>query len=201
MRQTHPETAAGFPPSPTEPKTPSDSGGETQGSFSSLINYDPTSQHAAARPRLTQQRPREEPPPPKPVFTPIISHAETLRLRLQVAMYKIKTNQIHVPFAELQIARDEHAQASNRRRVNEAVEEAVATLRREAMESMPEKQGPTPTLIPGPLLHPTAFSSRTIPHPEHQKAASRLPPMALFGRHGSAPLPDSMRDSIGDFGQ
>ncbi|KAM0719884.1 hypothetical protein Q7P37_004019 [Cladosporium fusiforme] len=202
---THAEPPSGFPPSPTEPNTPSDSGGETHESFSSLINYDPTSQHAATtRPRSRQQKQqqkiREEPPPPEFTFKSI-SHAETLRLRLQVAMYKIKTNQIHVPFAELQIERDEHAEASSRRRVNEAVEEAVATLRREAMERMPQKQGPTPTLIPGPLLHPTAFSSRMIPHPEHQKAANRLPPVALFGRHGSAPLPSSMAGSLGDFGQ
>jgi hypothetical protein len=83
-------------------------------------------------------------------------------------MYKIRTNQVHIPFAELQIENDERAEEMNKHRVNEAVEAAVATMRREAMESMPRSTYPAPTLIPGPLLYPTAYSSRTIYQPEPQ---------------------------------
>jgi hypothetical protein len=189
--------------SPTEPDTPSDSGGETHDSFTSLINYDPSSQHIAGpqQSRRQQHHPQflhdhSQPPPshyppqheqheqhqqhhqqqPPSLVFPTVSHAETLRLRLQVAMYKIRTNQVNVPFAELQIDNDERAEGMNRHRVSEAVEAAVATMRREAMESMPRSTYPAPTLIPGPLLYPTAYSSRTIQQPEPQ--AHDLGPLA-----------------------
>lgn len=79
-------------------------------------------------------------------------------------MYKIRTNQINTPFAELQISESNTAEspASTRHRVSSAVEAAVATMRREAMDTMPPNPYPVPTLIPGPLLYPTAFSSRMI---------------------------------------
>lgn len=76
-------------------------------------------------------------------------------------MYKIRTNQINTPFAELQIEEDDSAE-TRQHRVSSAVEAAVATMRREAMDSMPPNSYPVPTLIPGPLLYPTAFSSRMI---------------------------------------
>lgn len=81
-------------------------------------------------------------------------------------MYKIRTNQVNVPFAQLEIEQDQRAEEMSRHRVSAAVEEAVATMRREAMDSMPRNNYPTPTLIPGPLLYPTAFSSRTIQQPD-----------------------------------
>lgn len=85
-------------------------------------------------------------------------------------MYKIRTNQVNVPFAELQIegeARNtEEETKRSRHRVSEAVEAAVATMRREAMDSMPRSTGPPPMLIPGPLLYPTAYSSRMIQQPD-----------------------------------
>jgi hypothetical protein len=169
-----------------------------------LIDFDPSSQHAAA-PQLRHQQhiyhhnqpellsyqdppqqdqeeeeEQQEEESPNPVFKSI-SPAETLQLRLRVAMYKIRTNQVHVPFAELQIEQDERTEEMNHRRVNEAVEEAVATMRREAMESLERerKRNPAPTLIPGPLLHPTAYSSRTIYQPEPQ-ALGPLAAASLF---------------------
>lgn len=93
-------------------------------------------------------------------------------------MYKIRTNQVNVPFAELQIEGDEQSEEMNHRRVSEAVEAAVATMRREAMESMPRNTRPAPKLIPGPLLYPTAFSSRTIHQPEPQHQPLDLGPLA-----------------------
>jgi hypothetical protein len=169
-----------------------------------LIDFDPSSQHAVAPQSRHQQhlyhhnQPEslsyQEPPqqdqqeeeeqqeedPPSPIFK-LISPAETLQLRLRVAMYKIRTNQVHVPFAELQVEQDERLEEMNHRRVNEAVEEAVATMRREAMESLERERqrNPAPTLIPGPLLHPTAYSSRTIYQPEPQ-ALGPLAAASLF---------------------
>ena len=177
-----------------------------------MIDFDPSSQHAVApqsrhqqhlyhhdQPEtLLYQQPPEEPHEEQQqeeekeegedrsglVFKSI-SPAETLQLRLRVAMYKIRTNQVHVPFAELQVEQDERLEEINHRRVNEAVEEAVATMRREAMESMERERerkcnsAPTPTLIPGPLLHPTAYSSRTIYQPEPQ-ALGPLAAASLF---------------------
>lgn len=205
--QTHPEPTGDFLHSPTEPNTPSDSGGETRGSFSSLIDFDPSSQHAPAPTSRHQQHlyhhnqpellPYQQPPQqeqeeehqqhleegedsPGSVFK-TISPAETLQLRLRVAMYKIRTNQVHVPFAELQVEQDERMEEMKHRRVNEAVEEAVATMRREAMESVERerRRNPAPKLIPGPLLHPTAYSSRTIYQPEPQ-ALGPLAAASLF---------------------
>jgi hypothetical protein len=189
--------------SPTEPNTPSDSGGETHDSFASLINFDPSSQHIVGNnqsrhhhhqhEQLQHQQPQlphflhdhaQLPPPPhfpppqqqqqpSGLIFPTVSHAETLKLRLQVAMYKIRTNQVNVPFAELQIESEqksaEEETKRSRHRVNEAVEAAVATMRREAMDSMPRSTGPPPMLIPGPLLYPTAYSSRMVEMPEPQQ--------------------------------
>ena len=102
-------------------------------------------------------------------------------------MYKIRTNQVNVPFAELQIEGEqrnaEEEAIRSRHRVNEAVEAAVATMRQEAMDSMPQNTCPPPMLIPGPLLYPTAFSSRMIqqpdPVPQHQQFD--LGPLAAAG--------------------
>jgi hypothetical protein len=93
-------------------------------------------------------------------------------------MYKIRTNQVNVPFAELQNEHDERTEEMNRHRVSEAVEAAVATMRREAMDSMPRSTYPAPTLIPGPLLYPTAYSSRVIQQPEPQHQPLDLGPLA-----------------------
>ncbi|KAK6410540.1 hypothetical protein LTR95_018197 [Oleoguttula sp. CCFEE 5521] len=144
--------------SPTEPNTPSDSGGDSQDSndrksFSSLINYDPSSQPGGISSQQEQQKSK--------LLFKSISHAEMLRLRLRVAMYKIKTNQVHVPFAQLQVAGQASSRTSNK---GVAVEAAVASLRREAQASM-HLQPPAPTmpkLLPGPVLLPTAYSSRKI---------------------------------------
>ena len=96
-----------------------------------------------------------------------------------------------MPFAELQIEGEqksaEEETKRSRHRVNEAVEAAVATMRREAMDSMPRSTGPPPMLIPGPLLYPTAFSSRMIQQPDpvpqqqYQNQQFDLGPLAAAG--------------------
>jgi hypothetical protein len=141
-------------PSPTEPNTPSEdetAGSGTQDSsaerksFSSLINYDPSSQQTN-------------------LVTKSIPRAEMLRLRLKVAMYKVRTNQVDVPFDKLQVD-DRPVKPTS-----QAVEEAVAQLRKEAQEALArqqsrtQSQGPVsvPKLQPGPILRPTAYSTRML---------------------------------------
>lgn len=162
--------------SPTEPNTPSDSGEDTQGSsverksFSSLINYDPSSQQLPSNPY--------QPPRSNLVFK-TTSNAEMLRLRLRVAMYKVRTNQIHTPFSELKVEGDEARQAEARHKAtSEAVEEAVASLRREAQARMPTELPSVPKLQPGPVLMPTAYSSRNIySDGEHLVSTPGVPPV------------------------
>ena len=132
-------------PSPTEPNTPSEENDDSQGSsierksFSSLINYDPSSQTSNL------------------VFK-TISNAEKLRLRLRVAMYKVKTNHIDVPFSELH-ARSQAPQIPTQT----AVEQAVAELRREAHEVIARQARQSmPKLRPAPVLQSNASSSRVI---------------------------------------
>ncbi|KAK3640159.1 hypothetical protein LTR56_005571 [Elasticomyces elasticus] len=175
-------------PSPTEPNTPSDTGEpETElshahpapsqpttrpalASFSSLINFDPSSQ---VQPQTTQL-----------TLSPA-TLAETLRLRLRVAMYKVRTNQISTPFSRLRVP-DPSSNAKTRtvygrplsaylrvakddnlaKATAEAVEEAVAELRREAQALYPPPSHPTkeaPKLLGAvPVLLPTAFNSRWV---------------------------------------
>ncbi|KAG9851393.1 hypothetical protein KCU98_g1916, partial [Aureobasidium melanogenum] len=89
-------------PSPTEHDSHSegDSGrssqnsNATRGSFSSLINYDPSSQ---------QQQQQHHQQTSSSASMSIRTAAQTLRLRLRIALYKVRTNQINVPFSRLQI--------------------------------------------------------------------------------------------------
>ncbi|CAK1355318.1 hypothetical protein CB0940_00946 [Cercospora beticola] len=138
-------------------------------SFSSLINYDPSSQNAAG----SQGR-------PTPLFRGP-SHAELLKMRLQVAMYKVKTNQIHVPFDELR----ENTLSQRQREYNEA-EEAVAALRAEAQAKDAQRTHahPSSALFPAPMLQPTDYSSRTIYGP----TLASSPPVSRSSR-------PNMRDS------
>lgn len=165
-------------PSPTEPNTPStDDGNDTQGSsaernsFSSLINYDPSSQ-------------------PSNLVLKAVSNAEMLRLRLRVAMYKVRTNQVDVPFRDLQVE-------SPRSPMQEAVEEAVAQLRREAYEVQARDQAraqqqrqqrrrpddAVPKLLPAPILKPTAYSSRMVYDSGYPGSPPRSPERMATPKH------------------
>jgi hypothetical protein len=146
-------------PSPTEPNTPSDEGNSTQDSsaerksFSSLINYDPSSQTSN-------------------LMLSSISYAELLKLRLRVAMYKVRTNQVDIPFTDLRVP--EHAKVS-KSPTAQAVEEAVAQLRREAMEVNARQSTTIPKLLPAPVLKPTAYSSRMV----YETNIPSSPPVSL----------------------
>lgn len=66
-----------------------------------------------------------------------VQHAETLRLRLRLAHFKIRTNQIHIPLAQLRISTTESPE-------------------------WPESQPSLPKLLPAPILQPTSYFARTI---------------------------------------
>ena len=124
-RQSEPDTALTEPNTPTSsPPSPYNKNTRdklaTKTSFSSLINFDPSSQQAS-------------------ITVGTISRAELLRLRLRVAMYKVRTNQIETPFAKL-LPKPSFSEVLHRRPLvgsggistatAEAVEEAVAMLKR-----------------------------------------------------------------------
>lgn len=164
--------------SPTEPNTPTSTASEPKQhsseerrSFSSLINYDPSSQISLSNPH---QQPAPAPAPTTQETNPTrsipgMTRAQLLKLRLKVAMYKVETNQTHLPFQQLK--HDGHD--IDGKATDEAVEEAVAQLRREAQliqhrrllassTTNDEQQQPVPKLLPAPLLRPTAYSSRMV---------------------------------------
>ncbi|WPG98397.1 Hypothetical protein R9X50_00118700 [Acrodontium crateriforme] len=136
-------------PSPTEPNTPSSDGEDDNSrssgkSFSSLINYNPSSQGVNLLLRPT-------------------TRAEMLKLRLRVAMYKVRTNQVEIPFADLHVKGSSLKSATSR-----AVEAAVAALREEARQTeaaAKDQNTSYPKLLPAPSLKPTAYSSRMIYEP------------------------------------
>lgn len=93
-----------------EDSVESQNSNNTRGSFSSLINYDPSSQQALASQALSYVNI----PPSVPAHsTPACystsltqsarAQAKLLRMRLKVAIYKVRTNQIHVPFSQLRL--------------------------------------------------------------------------------------------------
>ena len=77
-----------------------------------------------------------------------------LRLRLRVAMYKVRTDQINVPFPALRVEAKSRVFSHE-----EAVEEAVAQLRKEAQEVMARTPSSAPKLLPAPVLRPTVGSA------------------------------------------
>lgn len=74
-------------------------------------------------------------------------HAEKLRLRLQVAMYKIRTGQTNIPMSQLAIARN-------------SPQPPTPTSQFSSRTSM------VPRLLPAPLIEPTPFSARMIVPPK-----------------------------------
>ncbi|KAL9073613.1 MAG: hypothetical protein Q9161_002855 [Pseudevernia consocians] len=118
--------------------------GDSQNSYkdsamSSVIDFDPddtmVSQQTAAT-EVTQ-----------PLRSRISQHAETLRLRLRLAHFKVQTNQTNVPLSQLRISR------------NEALPSRDPALKQDERSSLPK-------LLPAPVLLPTAFSARMIPRPQ-----------------------------------
>ncbi|KAI9703042.1 MAG: hypothetical protein M1820_006033 [Bogoriella megaspora] len=185
------------------PKLTSQDSNATQASFSSLIDYNPLG--------LSSQRTEDAKDAVEITETISVAktRAETLRLRLRVAMYKVQTNQIHVPMSRLELRSSPSLSqpstpttavadglASPLKHPIKTIERTpisrsitpVAT-REDTVKSFPlgspvkvEKsttqetradasntlnaQDPSlsnvPKLLPGPVLKPTAYSSRFI---------------------------------------
>lgn len=76
-----------------------------------------------------------------------LQHAETLRLRLRLAHFKVQTNQTNLPLSQLRISRNEPSPSRD------------STLKRDEEPSLPK-------LLPAPVLLPTAYSARMIPRPQ-----------------------------------
>ncbi|KAH9827171.1 arginine-glutamic acid dipeptide repeats protein-like [Teratosphaeria destructans] len=182
-------------PSPTEPNTPSSprsTTSEVQGSsadrqsFSSLINYDPSSQASA-------------------VLRQSASRAEILGLRLKIAMYRVKTDQVGVPLDRLKI------DSPGPKTTSEAVEEAVAQLRQEAQEYLARQQArrqqehlAVPKAHPGPGLRPTVYEiyepsmpssppmNRSLEKPSAGELDGATPQRATMNRSEEAELTSSV---------
>ncbi|SLM35147.1 hypothetical protein LPUS_04230 [Lasallia pustulata] len=136
------------PPSQMDDTNQNAFGSTSQQSFktsmSSLIDFDPeddtlTSQQTAAT-ELTQ-----------PTRSAARLHAETLRLRLRVAMFKVQTNQTSIPMSRLQIS---PGSTGGRSSATVGPQGNVAEQR--------SNQAALPRLLPAPVLRPTAYSARHI---------------------------------------
>lgn len=189
---------------PPDKESDEDSGRESQnsnatrGSFSSLINYDPSSQQALASqalnyvnvhpsvPAHTTQTPARY---TNSLTNTVRAHAEMLRLRLKVALYKVRTNQINVPFSRLR-APDPPAPVSVPAPIHNAQgHPSVIRTGPSPRHSSPDEPLPTASREQ-PLLHhdglpygmgmpsapdmtPNAYSNRFMPL---QRAPSSSPP-------------------------
>ena len=76
-----------------------------------------------------------------------VQHAETLRLRLRLAHFKVQTNQTDLPLSQLRISRND-------------------ILPPREPPAGQSDQPSLPKLLPAPVLLPTAFSARTIARPQ-----------------------------------
>jgi hypothetical protein len=83
-------------------------------------------------------------------------------------MYKIRTNQIDIPFDELCVEEDTEGSRGMTRSLTpeweESVEGMVARRKQEAqkLSLLADPQTSIPKLTPAPLLLPTVFSSRMV---------------------------------------
>lgn len=93
--------------------------------------------------QATQSRASQVGTPPRSHRDPAdnVQHAETLSLRLRLAHFKIRTNQIHIPLAQLRISTIDGPES-------------------------PEHQPSLPKLLPAPVLQPTSYSARTVTQPQ-----------------------------------
>ncbi|KAI9875903.1 MAG: hypothetical protein M1830_007805 [Pleopsidium flavum] len=129
-----------------------DSGGDAsqasiKDSMSSLIDFDPDDESASS----FQTAPTE---PSTPLHATARSRAEALRLRLRVAMFKVKTHQTNIPLSRLQISPGKSVHVPPPHRPFPA-QEPVAPPNAQDRSGIPK-------LLPAPILVPTAYSARHI---------------------------------------
>ncbi|EXJ65676.1 uncharacterized protein A1O5_11203 [Cladophialophora psammophila CBS 110553] len=149
-------------------------------SMSSLIDFDNNRssededmQMIEELERAKEKRPKTEKDARKEMM---LEKAETLRTRLQLALYKIQTNQITRPFARLQVPKvtspppqltgsSSSPRSSSTVRPSPGPENSAAQETRVAMARARATMGPRPAIkllssLPMPEIVPTAFSAR-----------------------------------------
>ncbi|KAK8153686.1 hypothetical protein IWX90DRAFT_76149 [Phyllosticta citrichinensis] len=172
-----PASPAKGSPEPTPQNTQETVGNK---SFSSLIDYT-----AAASPKLQTSS------PPEPAETRVKTQAETLRLRLRAALYKVKTDQIFIPLGNLEIPEQYQRRAQ--------ATDVASTGQQTPPQSQPEpnttetvtrdsgdSSSTALKLLPAPLLRPTAYSTRFIETPH---LPSSPPATALDNDDDATPRP------------
>jgi len=97
------------------------------------------------------------------------TQAEILRLRLRVAMYKIRTNQIYTPFSRLRVygaakpgAKRTRADLAIERQRFSSEEPELPELPQDSHRRRAQTAAETPRLRAPPILRPTPHSSRMI---------------------------------------
>ncbi|TID24303.1 putative transporter [Venturia nashicola] len=130
-------------------------------SFSSLINYDPTNtSDKSARASLEPKEPETAP-----------TRAELLKLRLKIAMYKVKTDQTRIPFSNLVVPQKEKGMKVLPDPESEDEDEILLEIKpsqrrpAKAPANTTVTSGPVSKLLTPPVLRPTAFSTRFITAP------------------------------------
>lgn len=140
----------------------------TTGSFSSLIDYNPENASDSEE-GARASTPGTELPSSTP---PVTSRVELLKLRLRMAMYKINTNQMFVPFASLALPNARCASVGvgegEDLEEEEVEEEYLSPVREMHTQKQAGSQnilitgGAIGRLLQGPTLLPTAYSSRFL---------------------------------------
>ncbi|KAL6713358.1 hypothetical protein ACLMJK_008823 [Lecanora helva] len=104
--------------------------GDSQNSYTSAADFDPDETMVSQQTAATELS--------QPLQSRASQHAETLRLRLRLAHFKVKTNQTNVPLSQLRVAADQSSYPSGSQEIS------------------------PPRLLPAPILKPSTTSPRAI---------------------------------------
>ncbi|EKG17354.1 hypothetical protein MPH_05420 [Macrophomina phaseolina MS6] len=198
----------------------------TRASFSSLIDYNPqgSSQQTSSSPPLQATKPAARTTHADPAEVaheqattqpaePILQRAETLRLRLRIALYKVRTDQTLVPLSCLEIPKKYQRKPAKeasiaqiaaslvdaeREREREHTAAPAITVTEDGLASEQRSNSNTarvPKLLPAPVLMPTAYSTRFIPQmpsspppPREGEDASSTTPRARVPQDFATPV-------------
>ncbi|OAL29193.1 hypothetical protein AYO20_09246 [Fonsecaea nubica] len=192
-------------------------------SMSSLIDFDTNRSSQDDEMQMIEevetlaQKPKAEEDARKQMM---LEKAETLRTRLQLALYKIQTNQITKPFSRLQVPRitsppprlskpsSSSPQSSSTVRQTPAPESSVDQEARVAVARACATMGPKPAVkqlssLPMPEIVPTAFSARwnreVDPHQESQSSLiqpSQVPSSPPLSQTDHTPEPSVIEANL-----
>jgi hypothetical protein len=97
---------------------------------------------------------------------PCLQQAETLRLRLRIALYKVRTNQTNIPLSELALPTPGlGAQPCSLASPSRPPIPSITISSTSPSSSRTAPATTIPKLLPAPVLLPTAYSSRHITEP------------------------------------